>query len=124
MAVAGSAIGLGAIWKFPYVAGTNGGGAFFLVFVLFTVLLGYPLLLGEFIFGRRSQTNAIDAYKQAAPKSVWHLTGYVGVAACFLVLSFLQCCRRVDFALCVKSRYRFFIRAHSGAVRHGVRDGH
>nr|MDH3087417.1 sodium-dependent transporter [Bacillus velezensis]WEY80580.1 sodium-dependent transporter [Bacillus velezensis] len=88
MAAAGSAIGLGAIWKFPYVAGTNGGGAFFLLFVLFTVLLGYPLLLGEFIFGRRSQTNAIDAYKQAAPKSVWHLTGYVGVAACFLVLSF------------------------------------
>lgn len=88
MAAAGSAIGLGAIWKFPYVAGTNGGGAFFLVFVLFTVLLGYPLLLGEFIFGRRGQTNAIDAYKQAAPKSVWHLTGYVGVAACFLVLSF------------------------------------
>lgn len=64
MAAAGSAIGLGAIWKFPYVAGTNGGGAFFLIFVLFTILLGYPLLVGEFIFGRRNQTNAIDAYKK------------------------------------------------------------
>ncbi len=47
LAAGGSAIGLGAIWKFPYVAGTSGGGAFFLVFVLFTILLGYPLLLGN-----------------------------------------------------------------------------
>ncbi len=88
MAAAGSAIGLGAIWKFPYVAGTNGGGAFFLIFVMFTVLLGCPLLIGEFIFGRRSQMNAIDAYKKAAPRTAWFLTGWVGVAACFLVLSF------------------------------------
>ncbi|UTL73636.1 sodium-dependent transporter [Bacillus halotolerans] len=88
MAAAGSAIGLGAIWKFPYVAGTNGGGAFFLIFVLFTILLGYPLLVGEFIFGRRNQTNAIDAYKKEAPRTAWFLTGWVGVAACFLVLSF------------------------------------
>ncbi|MGF7533906.1 sodium-dependent transporter [Bacillus mexicanus] len=88
MAAAGSAIGLGAIWKFPYVAGTNGGGAFFLVFVLFTILLGYPLLVGEFIFGRRNQTNAIDAYKKEAPRTAWFFTGWVGVAACFLVLSF------------------------------------
>ncbi len=78
----------GSHLEVPLRSGYERRRRFFLVFVLFTVLLGYPLLLGEFIFGRRSQTNAIDAYKQAAPKSVWHLTGYVGVAACFLVLSF------------------------------------
>ncbi|MEG0568137.1 MAG: hypothetical protein RR530_06860, partial [Clostridium sp.] len=52
LTAAGSAIGLGAIWKFPYIAGISGGGAFFLVFILFTFLLAMPLLLGEFVIGR------------------------------------------------------------------------
>ncbi|MFC0472099.1 sodium-dependent transporter [Halalkalibacter kiskunsagensis] len=88
LAAAGSAIGLGAIWKLPYVAGTSGGGAFFLLFLLFTVLLGYPLLVGEFIIGRRAQSNAVTTYKKLAPNSLWHLTGRVGIFASFLVLSF------------------------------------
>ncbi|MDA7028159.1 sodium-dependent transporter [Bacillus sp. CLL-7-23] len=88
LAAAGTAIGLGAIWKFPYVAGTNGGGAFFLVFALFTVLLGYPLLLGEFILGRKSQSDAIGTYRKLAPGTPWVITGWIGIVACFLVLSF------------------------------------
>lgn len=88
LAAGGSAIGLGAIWKFPYVAGTSGGGAFFLVFVLFTILLGYPLLLGEFILGRKSQSDAIGTYQKIAPGTPWVITGWIGIAACFLVLSF------------------------------------
>ncbi|MBG9916495.1 hypothetical protein ABD67_16810 [Bacillus sonorensis] len=88
LAAGGSAIGLGAIWKFPYVAGTNGGGAFFLVFVLFTVLLGYPLLLGEFILGRKSRSDALGTYKKIAPGTPWIITGWVGITACFLVLTF------------------------------------
>jgi neurotransmitter:Na+ symporter, NSS family len=88
LAAAGSAIGLGAIWKFPYVAGTGGGGAFFLIFLLFTLLLGYPLLLGEFLIGRNTQSDAITAYKKLAPNSLWHITGRIGVIACFLILSF------------------------------------
>ena len=88
LAAAGSAIGLGAIWKFPYVAGTSGGGAFFLVFVLFTILLGYPLLLGEFVLGRKSQSDAIGTYQKIAPGTPWVITGWIGIAACFLVLSF------------------------------------
>ncbi|MFN2746851.1 sodium-dependent transporter [Bacillus sp. z60-18] len=88
LAAAGSAIGLGAIWKFPYVAGTSGGGAFFLVFVLFTILLGYPLLLGEFILGRKSQSDAVGTYQKIAPGTPWVVTGWIGIAACFLVLSF------------------------------------
>lgn len=67
LATAGSAIGLGAIWKFPYVAGTSGGGAFLLVFILFTVLIGLPLLLAEFIIGRKTQKNAVESYKALAP---------------------------------------------------------
>lgn len=88
LATAGSAIGLGAIWKFPYVAGTGGGGAFFLIFLLFAFLLGYPLLVGEFIVGRRGQSDAITIYKRMAPGTNWHLMGRMGVVIGILVLSF------------------------------------
>ncbi|WP_226666638.1 sodium-dependent transporter [Metabacillus litoralis] len=88
LAAAGSAIGLGAIWKFPYVAGTSGGGVFFLIFILFTIIVGLPLLLGEFIIGRSTQKDAILSYKQIAPKSSWHMIGRLGVFTCFILLSF------------------------------------
>lgn len=88
LAAAGSAIGLGAIWKFPYVAGTSGGGVFFLIFILFTLLVGLPLLLGEFVIGRSTNKDAIQAYKQIAPNSSWHLIGRLGVITCFILLSF------------------------------------
>ena len=84
----GSAIGLGAIWKLPYVAGTSGGGAFFLLFILFTLVLGYPLLVGEFVIGRRAQSDAVNTYKKLAPNTLWHFTGRLGVFTSFLVLSF------------------------------------
>ncbi len=64
LATAGSAIGLGAIWKFPYVAGTSGGGAFLLVFILFTVLIGLPLLLAEFIIGRKTQKTPLNPIRR------------------------------------------------------------
>ncbi|MFS0575242.1 sodium-dependent transporter [Sporosarcina sp. 179-K 3D1 HS] len=88
LAAAGSAIGLGAIWKFPYVAGTSGGGIFLLIFLLFTLLLGLPLLMGEFIIGRSTQKDAIDSYKEIAPGSSWHLIGRLGITTCFILLSF------------------------------------
>ncbi|MGM7637079.1 sodium-dependent transporter [Bacillus sp. Hm123] len=88
LASAGSAIGIGAIWKLPYVAGTSGGGAFFLLFLLFTALVGLPLLLGEFVIGRSTQKEAIRAYEHIAPKSFWSVTGYIGVITCFILLSF------------------------------------
>ncbi|AUM63382.1 hypothetical protein C0R09_01775 [Brevibacillus laterosporus] len=88
LAAAGSAIGLGAIWKFPYVAGTSGGGAFFLLFLLFTLLLGTPLLLGELIVGRSTGKDAISAYKVIAPNTPWHWVGRLGIITCFILLSF------------------------------------
>ncbi|WP_214826451.1 sodium-dependent transporter [Exiguobacterium algae] len=87
LAAAGSAIGLGAIWKFPYVTGTSGGGAFFLMFLAFTLLLGLPLLIGEFIVGRSTQKTALLAFKQLGHRN-WSIIGYLGVLACFLLLSF------------------------------------
>lgn len=88
LAAAGSAIGLGAIWKFPYMVGTSGGGAFFLLFIIFTLAIGLPLLLGEFTIGRSTQKEAISAYKTIAPGSLWHWIGRLGVLTCFLLLSF------------------------------------
>ncbi|MBD7909710.1 sodium-dependent transporter [Sporosarcina gallistercoris] len=85
---AGAAIGLGAIWKFPYVTGMSGGGAFFLLFIIFTLVIGLPMLLSEFIIGRSTGKEAISAYKKLAPDSLWVWIGRLGVLGCFLLLSF------------------------------------
>ncbi|WP_148630733.1 sodium-dependent transporter [Bacillus sp. E214] len=88
LAAAGSAIGLGAIWKFPYMAGTNGGAAFFLLFIAFTLFIGAPILIAEFVIGRNAQKDAVSAYKVIAPNSKWFLLGWMGVIASVLLLSF------------------------------------
>ncbi|SES15825.1 neurotransmitter:Na+ symporter, NSS family [Gracilibacillus ureilyticus] len=88
MASAGAAIGLGAIWKFPYVAGMNGGAAFFLIFIIFTLVIGLAMLISEFIIGRGAKKEAITAYRTLAPNSQWKLIGQLGVLGCFLLLSF------------------------------------
>lgn len=88
LAAAGSAIGIGAIWKFPYITGTSGGGAFFLIFILFTLLIGLPILLAEFIIGRGSKKDAVRAYQAFAPKTNWHFIGILGMVTSFILLSF------------------------------------
>ncbi len=88
LASAGAAIGLGAIWKFPYVTGMSGGGAFFLIFVIFTLVIGLPMLISEFIIGRSTAREAISAYKKLAPDSLWVWIGRLGVLGCFLLLTF------------------------------------
>ncbi|WP_163102455.1 sodium-dependent transporter [Peribacillus alkalitolerans] len=88
LAAAGSAIGVGAIWKLPYVTGVSGGGAFFLLFILFSIFVGLPLLLAEFVIGRSTGKEAIRAYQAIAPNSNWHWIGLLGVITCFILLSF------------------------------------
>ncbi|ATP39707.1 hypothetical protein CSE16_06375 [Solibacillus sp. R5-41] len=89
LASAGAAIGLGAIWKMPYVAGQSGGGAFFLIFVLLTLLIGLPMLLSEYIIGRSSQKEAVSAYRFLSPNTpAWAWIGKLGILGCFLLLSF------------------------------------
>lgn len=87
-ASAGAAIGLGAIWKFPYVTGMNGGGAFLLIFILFTLLIGLPMLVSEYIVGRGSGKQATSAYEKLAPNTAWKYVGWMGVIGCFLLLTF------------------------------------
>ncbi|MCM3359574.1 sodium-dependent transporter [Psychrobacillus sp. MER TA 171] len=88
LAAAGSAIGLGAIWKFPYMAGTNGGGVFVLLFILCTLLIGLPILLAEFIIGRKGQADAVTGFKKLAPNKPWFLIGWSGFFFSFIILSF------------------------------------
>ncbi|WP_424475560.1 sodium-dependent transporter [Oceanobacillus kimchii] len=85
---AGAAVGLGAIWKFPYMTGMNGGGAFFFIFILFTIIIGLPLLIAEFIIGRGAQKEAISAYQKLAPKSIFSFIGHWGVIGAFILMSF------------------------------------
>ncbi|MFD1334851.1 sodium-dependent transporter [Oceanobacillus iheyensis] len=85
---AGAAVGLGAIWKFPYMTGMNGGGAFLFIFILFTVIIGLPLLIAEFIIGRGAQKEAISAYQKLAPKSIFSFIGHWGVIGAFILMSF------------------------------------
>ncbi|GAB3042776.1 sodium-dependent transporter [Virgibacillus ainsalahensis] len=86
---AGAAIGLGAIWKFPYMTGVNGGGAFFLLFIAFTVIIGLPILIAEFIIGRGAEKEAVSAYQTLTPKkSPWSFIGHWGVVGAFLLMSF------------------------------------
>lgn len=86
LVAAGSSVGLGNIWRFPYVAGDNGGGAFLIIYILCVLLLGLPIMVAEFTVGRASHRNAVGAYRALDPK--WSLLGYNGVLAAFLILGF------------------------------------
>ena len=87
-AAAGSAVGLGNIWKFPYITGVYGGAAFLFVYLAFIAAIGLPVMLSELIIGRKSRRNAFGAFKKLAPKSMWRYVGMLGVGAAFMILAF------------------------------------
>ena len=87
-AAAGSAIGLGNIYRFPCELGNNGGAAFLLVYLAVVIFLGIPVMLSELVIGRRSQSNAVGAFKKLAPKSGWPIVGYMGVLCGFIIFAF------------------------------------
>ena len=88
MALAGSAIGLGNIWRFPYVVGENGGAAFILVYAAATLLLSLPIFLGETIIGRRSHAGCRGAMERLAPGTQWKWLGYLSVLTPMIILSY------------------------------------
>ena len=87
-AAAGSAVGLGNIWRFPYVLGENGGGAFLLIYLGFIFGIGFPVMLAELTIGRRAQKNALGSFKKLAPGKPWYLIGLMGIVAAFMILAF------------------------------------
>ncbi|MDR2970222.1 MAG: sodium-dependent transporter [Tannerellaceae bacterium] len=88
MATVGSAVGLGNIWRFPYMLGENGGAAFLLVYIICILILGLPVMITEFFIGRHTHRNTAGAFKAVAPGTKWSLIGYNGVLAAFLILGF------------------------------------
>lgn len=88
LATAGSAVGLGNVWRFPYMTGQNGGAAFILVYIACVLLLGIPCMVSEFIVGRHAASNTARAYRKLSPGTPWMLVGYLGVLAGFLITSY------------------------------------
>ncbi len=88
MALAGSAIGLGNIWRFPYIVGENGGAAFILVYIFCTLFLSLPIFLGESIIGRRSGANCRGAMERLAPGTHWKWLGYLSVLTPLVIVSY------------------------------------
>ncbi|MCA1756676.1 MAG: sodium-dependent transporter [Bacteroidales bacterium] len=87
-AAAGSAVGLGNIWRFPYVTGQNGGGAFLLIYLMFILAIGFPVMLAELTIGRRAQRNALGSFRKLAPGKPWYMVGMMGIVAAFMILAF------------------------------------
>ncbi|PRO65535.1 sodium-dependent transporter [Alkalicoccus urumqiensis] len=88
LAAVGSAVGLGNIWRFSYVAGESGGAAFLLIYILCIFLIGLPVLLAEFSIGRRGQSDVVGAFNKTAPGTPWVIAGVLGVLTSFIILSF------------------------------------
>ncbi|MGZ8935753.1 MAG: sodium-dependent transporter [Methylobacter sp.] len=115
LAATGSAVGLGNIWKFPYIAGENGGGAFVIVYLLCVGLIGIPIMMAEIMMGRRGKQNPVDTLNalvnEAGADKSWHYLGWMGVIAGFLILSYYSVIAGWASAYSVKA----FIGSFSGA---------
>ena len=103
LAASGSAVGLGNIWKFPYIVGQNGGGAFVLIYLVCAFLVGLPIMLAEFTIGRKTNLNPVGAFQSLKPKTPWVGIGYMGMLGGFLILSFYGVVGGWTFAYVVKS---------------------
>ena len=86
MAAAGSAVGLGNIWRFPYLTGENGGGAFIAIYLVCVLFIGLSVMLAEFAVGRRSKLSAVGAFRAINPK--WSFAGVLGVISGFFIMGF------------------------------------
>lgn len=88
VAMAGSAVGLGNLWRFPYLVGTNGGAAFIIIYLAIVFVLALPIMYAEFVVGRRAQSNVYGAFKKLAPGSKWGIIGVLAIVCCILIVSF------------------------------------
>jgi len=87
-AAAGSAIGLGNIWRFPFITGRYGGGAFVLIYILLLIFIGYPVMNSELLLGRKTEKNPVGTFRALAPGTPWVIVGFMGVLAGFIILSY------------------------------------
>jgi neurotransmitter:Na+ symporter, NSS family len=87
-ATLGSAIGLGNIWKFPFLTGENGGAAFVIIYLISTLLVGLPVMISELVIGRKAKADAIASFRKLTPKEPWWVVGAAGGLSAFLILAF------------------------------------
>jgi len=120
LAVTGSAVGLGNIWKFPYIAGQNGGGAFVLVYLVCVVVIGMPVMMSEILIGRRGRRNPIATMellgKEEGSSGNWRLVGSMGVLAGILILSYYSVIAGWTLAYVLKSATGVFVGASAAEV--------
>ena len=120
LAVTGSAVGLGNIWKFPYIAGQNGGGAFVLVYLVCVVVIGMPVMMSEILIGRRGRRNPIATMellgKEEGSSGNWRLVGSMGVLAGILILSYYSVIAGWTLAYVLKSVTGVFVGATAAEV--------
>jgi len=107
LAAAGSAIGLGNIWRFPYVMGEQGGAAFLIIYIIAIILIGYPAMVTEISVGRSTQKNPVGAFKALAPGTPWWLVGALGVLTGFIILSYYSVVAGWSLSYIVKSLVGF-----------------
>ncbi len=88
VAMAGSAVGLGNLWRFPYLVGTNGGAAFIIIYLAIVFILAIPIMYSEFVLGRRAQANVYGGFRKLAPNSKWTIAGIIAIICCVLIVSF------------------------------------
>lgn len=88
LATAGSAVGLGNIWRFPYITGENGGGAFIILYILIVCFFGIPVAMAEFTIGKTGRANAVESFKKLAPGSKWYYVGVAGIVTAIIILGY------------------------------------
>ncbi len=113
-AAAGSAVGLGNIWRFPYMTGEHGGSIFVLVYLLAVAFLGLPIIIAEVLLGKTTQRNPVGAFKTAAgEKSPWQIVGFIGILAAFVILSYYSVVAGWSLGFIYKSIAGVFEPGHS-----------
>ena len=121
LATTGSAVGLGNIWKFPYITGEHGGGAFVIVYLVCVLLIGIPIMIAETMLGRRSQRNPVETMEllteEAGADSNWHYLGWIGVIAGVLILSYYSVIAGWASAYIVKAFAGSFFDADGAAIK-------
>ena len=121
LAATGSAVGLGNIWKFPYITGEHGGGAFVMVYLVCVLLIGIPIMIAETMLGRRSQRNPVETMEllteEAGADNNWHYLGWMGVIAGVLILSYYSVIAGWASAYIVKAFAGSFFDADGAAIK-------
>lgn len=121
-AAAGSAIGLGNIYRFPCLAGENGGGAFLLIYILIVLCLGIPIMMSEFYIGRRGGKNPVGSIRVLSPATRWNLVGYFGILSALVVLAFYSTVSGWTLEYIYKAATDFFANKDIAAIEQGFTD--